>query len=66
MIDRQRLFRISVVLAVFGVGSILGMLSKGTFEALRLVDAVQLIGTGMCLGAALVAIILFRKTAPSK
>jgi hypothetical protein len=59
MNDRRRLFRVFVILAVFGLGSLLGMLGKPSFETIRPVDAVRLIGTGMCFGGAIVALVLF-------
>ena len=41
----------------------MNMALKGRFEGMRAVDAVQLIGTGMCLGAALVGIVtILRKS----
>jgi len=62
MSDRRRLVRIFVILAVFGLGSLVGMLGKPSFETIRPVDAVQLIGTGMCFGAAIVALVLFLRS----
>jgi hypothetical protein len=38
------------------------MLGKPSFETIRQVDAVQLIGTGMCFGAAMAALILFLRS----
>jgi hypothetical protein len=58
MSERRRLARIAAVLAVFGLASLFRMLGKPSFETVRLVDAVQLIGTGMCFGAAIVALVL--------
>ncbi len=62
MNDRRRLVRISVILAVFGLGSVVGMLGKPSFEMIRPVDAVHLIGTGMCFGGAIVALVLFLRS----
>ena len=62
MSDRRRLVRIFVILAVFGLGSLFSMLGKPSFETIRPVDAVQLIGTGMCFGAAIVALVLFLRS----
>ena len=60
--ERRRLVRIFVILAVFGLGSLFSMLGKPSFETIRPVDAVQLIGTGMCFGAAIVALVLFLRS----
>ena len=46
----------SVVLLVFGSGSLFSMLGKPSFETIRPVDVVHLIGTGMCFGGAIVAL----------
>jgi hypothetical protein len=62
MSERRRLVRIFVILAVFGLGSLFSMLGKPSFETIRPVDAVQLIGTGMCFGAAIVALVLFLRS----
>jgi hypothetical protein len=59
MADRQRLVRIALVLSMFGLLSLFRVLSRPSFETIRPVDAVQLIGTGMCFGAALLALGLF-------
>ena len=60
--DRSRLVRMSVILAVFGLGSLTSMLGKPSFATIRPVDVVQLIGTGMCLGGAIVALVLFLRS----
>ena len=62
MNDRRRLLRIFFILAIFGLGSFLSILGKPSFETIRPVDAVQLIGTGMCFGAAIVALVLFLRS----
>ena len=59
MADRQRLLRIALVLSMFGLLSLFRVPSRPSFETIRPVDAVQLIGTGMCFGAALLALVLF-------
>ena len=59
MSDRRRLVRIFVILAFFGVVSLFSMLGKPCFDAIRAVDAVHLIGTGMCFGAAIVALVFY-------
>jgi hypothetical protein len=62
MIDRSRLIRAFAIPAVFGTVSLVRMLGKPTFETIRTVDAVQLIGTGMCFGAAIFALVLFLRS----
>lgn len=58
MNDRRRFFRIFFVLLAFGVLSLLRTLGRPSLANVRAVDIVQLIGTGMCLGGALVALAL--------
>jgi hypothetical protein len=62
MSERRRLIRIVVILAVFGTGNLFSMLGKPSFATIRPVDAVQLIGTGMCFGVAIVALVLFLRS----
>jgi hypothetical protein len=62
MSDRRRFLRVFAVLAVFGLVNIVRMIGRPSFETLRPVDAVQLVGTGMCLGAALFALVLFLRS----
>jgi hypothetical protein len=62
MNDRSRLVRIFVMLTIFGLGSLVRMVGKPSFEAIRAVDAVQLIGTGMCLGGAVFALVLLLRS----
>jgi hypothetical protein len=62
MDDRRRFLRIFSVLAAFGGLSALAMLGKPGFESMRAVDAVHLLGTGMCFGAALLALVLFLRS----
>jgi hypothetical protein len=51
------------ICVAFGAISLMNMALKGRFEGMRAVDAVQLIGTGMCLGAAFVGIVtILRKS----
>lgn len=58
MNDRHRFFRIFFVLLAFGVVSLLRTLGRPSLANVRAVDIVQLIGTGMCLGGALIALVL--------
>jgi hypothetical protein len=59
MSDRRRLGISAIVLAVFGLGSLVSMVSNHRLAAIRSVDMVQLIGVGMCFGAALFAFVRF-------
>ncbi len=45
------------MLAAFGIVSLLAMLSRHGLATIRAVDAFQLIGTGMCFGGAIVALV---------
>jgi len=55
MRSRRESFRVVFVLATFGLLSLFSMLARPTIATIRPVDFVHLIGTGMCLGGALVA-----------
>lgn len=55
MRSRRESFRVAFVLAAFGLLSLFSMLVRPSLATIRAVDIVHLIGTGMCLGAALVA-----------
>jgi hypothetical protein len=55
MSPRRESFRVAFVLAAFGLLSLLSMLARPSLATIRAVDIVHLIGTGMCLGGALVA-----------
>jgi hypothetical protein len=46
-----------VITALFGAVSLMNMALSGRLEAVRAVDVVQLIGTGMCFGAAIFGIV---------
>ena len=56
MNDRTTSVRVFFVLIVFGVMSLFSMLSRPSLATIRAVDVVHLIGTGMCFGAAIVAL----------
>ena len=58
MTDHRRFFQIFFVLLAFGVVSLLRTLGRPSLATVRAVDIVQLIGTGMCLGGALVALVV--------
>lgn len=55
---RRRLFPIWVPL-LFGLMGLLRVIENPRLTAIRPVDVVQLIATGMCLGVALVTLIMF-------
>jgi hypothetical protein len=55
MSSRRESLRVAFVLAAFGILSLCSMLVRPTLATIRPVDFVHLIGTGMCLGAAIVA-----------
>jgi hypothetical protein len=55
--DRRGFLGMSVILVVFGATSLFRMLGKPSFAAIRPVDVVQLIGTGMCFGGAIVGLV---------
>ena len=65
MNDRRKPMRIFFVLAAFGVISLLSMLTRPSLSTIRAVDVVQLIGTGMCFGGAIVALALSSQVARS-
>lgn len=56
MSARRESFRVAFVLAAFGLLSLGSMLARPSLATVRAVDIVHLIGTGMCLGAALMAV----------
>ena len=58
MNDRRRFFRIFFVLLAFGALSLLRTLGRPSLANVRAVDIVQLIGTGMCLGGAIIALVV--------
>jgi hypothetical protein len=59
MNERRKYIRIFFVLCAFGVISFLGMLSRPSLASIRAVDIVHLIGTGMCFGGAIIALITY-------
>ncbi len=65
MNNQRRFPRIFFVLTIFGVMNLLAMLSSPAWANIRGVDAVRLIGTGMCFGAAIVSFVAyFRDSTP--
>jgi len=60
MSSRRESLRVVFVLAAFGLLSLFSMLGRPTLATIRAVDLVHLIGTGMCLGGAIVAFVWAR------
>jgi hypothetical protein len=60
MSSRRHSYRVVFVLAAFGLLSLCSMLTRPTLSSIRAVDFVHLIGTGMCLGGAIVAFVWAR------
>ena len=63
MNDRRRYLRIFFVLCAFGVMSFFGMVTRPSLASIRAVDMVHLIGTGMCFGAAITALVTYARSA---
>jgi len=59
MINRRRFTRVFFVLTFFGVMNLLAMLSSPAWANIRWVDAVRLIGTGMCFGGAIFSYVAY-------
>jgi hypothetical protein len=57
MKDKPNFLRIFFVLGAFGLVSLLAMISRPSLADIRAVDIVHLIGTGMCFGGAVVALV---------
>jgi len=60
MRTRRHSYRVAFVLAAFGLLSLVSMIARPSIASIRAVDIVHLIGTGMCLGAALIAFVWAR------
>ena len=61
MSDRRAFLRVFFVLVSFGALSLLAMLTRPSLATIRAVDCVHLIGTGMCFGGAIVALVAHRR-----
>jgi hypothetical protein len=61
MNDRTRFTRVFFVLLLFGLGSFFSLLNRHSLDAMRAVDIVQLMGVGMCFGAAIFALVVSRR-----
>ncbi len=62
MSDRRGDLRVFIVLLVFGLGSLVSVLGRPSMQTIRPVDVVQLVGTGMCFGAAMVVLVSFLRS----
>ena len=62
--DRRRFLRVFFVLLAFGLLSFGRVLDRPSLATVRAVDIVQLMGAGMCFGAALFALVVALKTPP--
>ncbi len=62
MSDRRKLVRIFFILTAFGLASLFRILAAPSLATIRAVDVVQLVGTGMCFGAAILALVLFLRS----
>lgn len=66
MNNQRKIPRIFFVLILFGLMNLLHMIGSPAWETIRTVDAVRLIGTGMCFGGAIIAFVAyFRDQSPS-
>lgn len=63
MSERSEFVRVFFVLASFGLLSLMTMLARPSLAAIRAVDVVHLLGTGMCFGGAIVALVAHRRMA---
>lgn len=60
--NKRRMFpRIFFLLTLFGIMNLFHMVSTPTWDNIRGVDIVRLIGTGMCFGGAIVSIVAYYK-----
>jgi hypothetical protein len=62
MNDRRRFFRIFFILFAFALMNGFRILGNPSLAAIRTVDIVQLVATGMCLGGAVVTLVLALKS----
>jgi hypothetical protein len=65
MPDKRRFGRMFFILAAVGLVGLARVTSSPGFETMRAVDVVQLIGTGMCFGAGIMALVLSRRSPSS-
>jgi uncharacterized membrane protein YccC len=62
MLNRRSLISTVITLLIVGMIVMANLVSQNRLTAIRSVDVVQLIGTGMCFGVALFALIIFFRT----
>jgi hypothetical protein len=62
MLNRRSLISTVITLLIVGTIVMANLVSQNRLAAIRSVDVVQLIGTGMCFGVALFALIIFFRT----
>jgi hypothetical protein len=62
MNDRRNFLRVFFVLGAFGLMSLLAVITRPSLADIRTVDIVHLIGTGMCFGAAIVALVWYLRS----
>ena len=60
----RRFLRIFFIATAFAVMSFVGMVNRPTWSNIRGGDVVHLIGTGMCLGVALVFLLAYFREGP--
>lgn len=66
MPDKRRFGRMFFILAAIGLITLARAMSSPSFELIRAVDVVALIGAGMCFGAGIMALVLsFRSPSSS-
>lgn len=58
MFNRKPLGSVIFILIIIGSIGLMNLMHQPRFETYRTVDVVQLLGSGMCYGVALVAIIM--------
>jgi len=61
MNHQRRRFLVFLILTFFGIISLLAMLNSPAWANIRGVDALRLIGTGMCFGGAIVSLVAYFK-----
>ena len=62
MFQRRSLLPAVIVPLIIGLAGMAHLMSQPRFAAIRSVDVVQLTGSGMCFGVALVALIALLRT----
>lgn len=60
MSSHRESLRVVYALATFGLLGLCSMLARPAIATIRVVDIMHLVGTGMCLGGAIVALVWAR------